>query len=96
MEINYVQEYLTLLSVGNYLDAAEEMYTSPASLARHIKKLEEDLGFELFVPQGRSLVPSELAKAFTPFAEEIVHAQERCYNFLDTYQSKKPDMLRVG
>lgn len=46
MEINYVQEYLTLLSVGNYLDAAEEMYTSPASLARHIKKLEEDLAMK--------------------------------------------------
>ncbi len=95
MEINYIQEFLTLVSVGNYLDASEELYTSSASLARHIRKLEDELGIRLFIPRGRSVVLSPQAETFLPFAQTLVQTQEQCLQVLETAAAGNAQ-LRIG
>ncbi len=96
MEINHIREFLILVSAGNYLDAAQELYTSIASLGRHMKKLEDELGFELFVMKGRNAELSEQAEVFLPYARTLVETQEQCFNAVEFFRSGAKDRLRLG
>lgn len=48
MELNHVKEFIALTKTENYLEAAENLFTSQSSLSKHIKSLEAELGTTLF------------------------------------------------
>ena len=55
MKIENMKEFAVLAETHNYLEAAEQLYISQATLSRHIKAMEEELGAALLiVPQDRS------------------------------------------
>ena len=94
MEINYIHEYLTLLDVGDYLDAADQLYISPSSLVRHMKRLEQELGTPLFSSTGRTVMPSAAAAAFIPLARELVQTQEKCFSAIrKVTESANPSLV---
>ena len=43
--------------------AAEELHVTPAAVSHQVKALERDLGFRLFLREGRRLVPTAEARA---------------------------------
>ena len=48
MEINYIKEFISLAETESLLDSAEMLQMTTSSLSRHIKVLEDELGFPLF------------------------------------------------
>ena len=38
MEINYLKEFVVLAQTGNFLEAADILYSSQSTLSKHIKK----------------------------------------------------------
>ena len=49
MELDHIKEFLVLAKERNYSKAAEKLYMSQSVLTKHIQKLENDLGFKLFI-----------------------------------------------
>lgn len=83
MEIKYIKDFIVLSKTMNYLEAAEELFISQSSLTRHIQKMEEELGFPLFIRTSRKVSLSESGEAFLPYAAKIV----------DTYEKYTTDLL---
>jgi len=48
MEISQLKEFVVLAETGNFLEAADLLYSSASSLSKHIKSMETELGVLLF------------------------------------------------
>ncbi|MDO5422885.1 MAG: LysR family transcriptional regulator [Eubacteriales bacterium] len=71
MEIHYIDEFITLAEIGNYLEAADALYLSQSTLSRHIQSIENDLGVQLFNRTTRKVELNAFGKVFLPYARQI-------------------------
>lgn len=96
MEINYLNEFVTLARIGNYLTAADQLFISQSSLSRHIKALEEELGSQLFNRTTRKISLTEFGKIFLPYATEITELQTQYQTALFNYKRSERGILSIG
>jgi len=85
MEINYLKEFVVLARTGNFMEAAELLYSSQSTLSKHIKSMETELGVQLFDRTTRRVSISEYGQLLLPYAQQIVELQDK-YTFV--FQSK--------
>lgn len=96
MEINFIDEFLTLAKVKNYLLTAEELYISQSSLSKHIIKLEKELGVKLFNRNTRSLCLTKEGEAFIPYAIKITESLSKYKKTIMTKQIKKDNKIMLA
>ena len=72
MELNHVKEFIALTKTENYLEAAENLFTSQSSLSKHIKSLEAELGTTLFDRTTRQVKLNEAGKVFLKYAQHLI------------------------
>jgi len=82
--IRYLPEFITLVEVGNYIEAAEELYTSQSSLSKHMQLLEQETGHQLLARTGRKLVPTQFGYLLLDYARRFVELDR-------SYQEAKSD-----
>ncbi len=66
MEMHQIRYFLAVSRHLNFTRAAEECHVAQPSLTRAIKKLEEELGGELFRRERRATHPTELGRMMLP------------------------------
>lgn len=72
MELKYILEFVELINVGKFSEAADQLFLSQSSLSKHMKVLEADLGVPLFERKTkRKVVLTEFGKLYFPYAEQI-------------------------
>ncbi len=76
MQSQHVEYFLALAKYKNFSLAAERLYISQPSLSKHIRTLEDELGFKLFHRTNRGV-------ELTPEGEIMYDVFSRC---ADTYQ----------
>lgn len=64
MNINQIQYALTVARYKNFSKAAESLFLSQPALSLQIKKLEQELGFELFSRKAQGVVVTPEGEAF--------------------------------
>ncbi|MES9901418.1 MAG: LysR family transcriptional regulator [Sedimenticola sp.] len=72
MDINWIENFLTLYKCGNFHVASEQRFISQSAFSRRIHSLEVWVGAKLI---DRSMQPVQLTFAselFKPIAQEIV------------------------
>ena len=58
----------------NVSDAAGALYTSQPNISKQIKQLEQELGIDIFVRNGKRIVAmTEPGKAMLDIAQRILH-----------------------
>ena len=96
MEIQHISEFLSLVKVGNYFDAADSMHMSQSSLTKHIQKLEDELGAALFIRSSRSFQLSPYGKAFLKYAEQAVALQREALEEFQRIRAECGDSIAVA
>ena len=96
MEIIYFKEFIELARIGNYQQAANNLFISQSSLSKHIKKMEKELGELLFERSTRKVELTEFGRAFLPYAIEISHCVQRYSSELIESWSNKCTPVSVG
>ncbi|TDR17479.1 LysR substrate-binding domain-containing protein [Marinicella litoralis] len=72
MKLQQLRFFVSVCHSGlNVTAAAKQLYTSQPGVSRQVRLLEDELGFSLFVRQGKSLV------ALTHAGKEVLHRAER-------------------
>lgn len=82
MDIEYLREFVVLSEIGNYQQAADNLFLSQTTLTRHMQSLEKELGVELFDRTSRANYLTEYGKSF------LLHA----HSLIDSYNSAKKDI----
>jgi len=72
METDRLRQFCTVVDTGSFSRAADLLGISIGGLSKSIQVLEEDLGFKLFVPAGRGVVPSDRSKGVYVQAKKIL------------------------
>ena len=72
LNVRYLEEFLTLTEKKNFLEAAECLFISQSCLSKHIKKLETEIGVELFERTTRTVVLTEFGQMLLPYARKMV------------------------
>ena len=78
MTLNQLKYFCELAKYEHYGKAAQILYISQPSLSKAIKNLEEELGVELFSPNGRRVTLTQAGKLFyyqiIPILEQLDNA----------------------
>ena len=72
MTINQVQYVLTIATCGSFSEAAAHLFTSQPALSQQIKKLESELGYDLFVRTQKGICLSKAGIAFCQNAQALI------------------------
>lgn len=86
---------VTIAECGSISQAAEALSVAQPTLSRYLKKLEADLGVELF---DRSTIPLSMTKAGQKYVEtgrRILALEYDLKKYIDEY-NKRPALIRVG
>lgn len=75
MEINYLKEFVVLAETENFLEASDALFISQSSLSKHIKTLENEIGFPLFNRTTRRVHLNEYGRIMLEYAKQIANLQ---------------------
>jgi len=96
MEINYLKEFVVLAQTGNFLEAADTLYSSQSTLSKHIKSMESELGVPLFDRTTRKVRISKYGQLLLPYAKQIIELHDEYTAILQTSLETDREILTVG
>src|SRR3954453_6119257 len=72
MTLQQLQYFLATVEHGSFSAAAETLHMAQPSLSEQVRKLEAELGVELFARVGRGLKLTEAGRTLRPHAERVL------------------------
>ncbi len=96
MEMHQVRYFLAVCEALNFTRAAEACHVSQPSLTAAIRKLEEELGGELFRRERRRTHITDLGKLMTPHLKQIYAASEAAKADADGFTSLEKAEISLG
>ena len=94
MQLKSVQIFLDVVDTGSFVAAAERRHTVQSNVTAHIKKLEDELGIQLFHRKGGARLTTA-GKTVVDYARQMLTAHD---NVLDMFKGEKnlPGKLHLG
>lgn len=80
----------------SFTRAAANLYISQQGMSKSIKRLEDELGVQLFRRSTSSIELTEYAECLLPYAKEIVRNWHMSVNSLEMLKNASTGVLRVG
>ena len=96
MQIQIMQEFLTLAETLNFLSAADQLYISQATLSKHIREMEKELGAPLFKRTTRKVELTELGIRTMPYARQMIELYSTYVKEVEDYKERLKNSLAMG
>lgn len=96
MELHQLRYFVAVAECGSFREAAAHCHVAQPSLSQQIKKLERNLGHELFDRLGRRIALTEAGRALLPRAQSILTAVREAENELAQDIESGRGVLAVG
>lgn len=94
--VKYIDEFIKLTEVGNFLYAAEELYISESNLSRHIKILESDLGHQLLQRTGHKLELTDFGLLFLQYARQFQSLDKEFIQASQDFENESARTVKVA
>lgn len=88
--------FLTLCRTLNFTEAAKRMYMTQQSVSKYIAKLEEDIGFTLFVRTHHSVALTHAGEEFCALFTKLDQDYTDTVDRMRQYYAKLNNSLRIG
>lgn len=89
MDINQILYFIEVCSTGNISRAAEKLHMSQQGLSASIRRLENELGCDLFYRKASSIILTETGKAVLTEAKAIANHVSRINEYCSNRHSGK-------
>lgn len=96
MELNQLQYFRVVAETQNITEAAERLHIAQPTLSKVIKRLEADLGFQLFDRRSSKLTLNPLGKAYLVYVELALDALERGHQCLTNMKTGAGSEIRLA
>ena len=96
MTLEQMREFIVLAEELNYLVAADIMYTTQATLSRHIMAMEAELGFPLFTRTTKRIELTQEGALFLLYARRAVRIQDEFTTKLENARRSISESLKLG
>lgn len=96
MTVEQMCEFAVLAEQRNYLVAADLLFTTQATLSRHIMAMEKELGFQLFNRTTKRIELTPYGTRFLHYAQQVRKIQEAYRAELAEVRDKQSGVFTVG
>lgn len=96
MNIKQLKYVLVLSETKSFSRAAEELNISQPSLSQYIKKIEKEVGLDLFVRAGGNVRVTEAGKVYIEAGRKILDIEHQLQNQLADIEASKTGTIIVG
>jgi DNA-binding transcriptional LysR family regulator len=96
MEMHQIRYFLTVAETLNFTRAAEECHVAQPSLSRAVKKLEEELGGDLFRRERGQTHLTDLGRSMLPLLRQSYDAAVAAKEQAGNYRKADVAPLRIG
>ncbi|CAM3514850.1 LysR family transcriptional regulator [Marinicrinis lubricantis] len=96
MELRQLQYFVKVAKKQHVTHAAEELHIAQSAVSRQIHQLEEQLGVNLFLQQGRNLQLTPVGKLFLKRVEAILADLERSIQETREFMDPELGEIRLG
>jgi DNA-binding transcriptional LysR family regulator len=96
MEIRVLRYFLAIAREENMTRAAQQLHISQPSLSKEIKKLEEELGHELFIRTNKSMRLNDEGMLLRKRAEDIVELADKTAEEFSQLDNIIGGEIRIG
>lgn len=94
--LRQMQIFLAAVESRSFMRAAEKLSLTPPAVSMQMSRLAECLGAALFVKEGRSVQPTEVATALVPYAERMVETLREAVQVVEALQGRIDNQVRVA
>src|SRR5512132_932908 len=94
MELSDLHVFATVVRAGGVTRAAERLHRVQSNVTTRVRKLEEDLGVELFVRDGRRLKLSPAGNVLLGYADRLLALATEAREAL--HEADPRGVLRLG
>lgn len=96
MNVQQLKVFIEMCGGRTLAEAADRLGLRQPTVSFHLRKLEEELGQELFRKLSRSLQPNEASAELLPYAKRIVYLMEEARGAMAAYRDREEGRLRIG
>ena len=96
MTLHQLSCFLAAVQRGSFSAAADALHMAQPSLSEQVRRLEAELGVELFARVGRGLVLTEAGHAFRPHAERVVAAADEARDAMREVREVRGGSVSLG
>ena len=96
MTLQQLRYFLATLRHGSFAGAADELLLKQPSVAEQIRRLEAELGVELFARRKRRLVPTAAGEALRPYAEQALAVCEEGADAVRAHRTLRGGVASFG
>lgn len=96
MTVEQLHEFVILAEERNYLVAADMLFSTQATLSRHIFAMEEELGFLLFNRSTKKVELTPEGNRFLVYARNAVRIHNACKAAIEEIKIKENGVIKVG
>jgi DNA-binding transcriptional LysR family regulator len=96
MELQQIRYFLAVHRHGSFSRAADECEVSQPALTIAVRKLEGEVGGELFHREGKRLVLTPLGRLIEPALEQAVSGAQSARHLAENFKLLKQAPLRLG
>lgn len=89
MDLNLLKYFIAVADEMSFSSAAESIYLSQSSLSKHVKRLEDELGFQLFSRNSHTTELTPAGEALLPAARNIVRELDIVHDQLRMWSSQR-------
>lgn len=96
METRQIQYFLEVAKREHVTDAADALHVAQSSVSRQIFNLENELGVELFIREGRSVKLTPLGRIFFERMKQVWNMMEDAKREVEEYLDPKKGTVRIA
>ncbi len=96
MRISDLREFIRLAQTLNFTQTAREFYVTQSVFSRHIARIEQELGVELFTRTSHGVSLTSVGSSFVVDASKVVADYDRALANLDSLKAGADEVLVIG
>lgn len=87
---------ITICEEGSFSAAARKLYVSQSALSQAIRKLETELGMDLFLRSGSTSEPTKFCHIFVEQGQQVLQVWNQFESEMHIYAKRKQSDLSIG